>query len=85
MNERNLIDPDDLSTDYCDDPNCLDPYCFDSYPDADAGQATTEYALVLLGAALVALLLVGWATAGGGAGKIGGLLDRVFDAISSKF
>jgi Flp pilus assembly pilin Flp len=84
MNERNLIDPDDLDfTDYCTDPDCLDPYCYDSYD--DAGQATTEYALVLLGAALVALLLVGWATAGGGAGKIGGLLDRVFDAISSKF
>ena len=47
----------------------------------DAGQATTEYALVLLGAALVALLLVGWATAGGGAGKIGQLLDRVIDSV----
>jgi hypothetical protein len=53
--------------------------------DGDAGQATTEYALVLLGAALIALLLVGWATAGGGAGKIGSLLDHVFDAISKKF
>jgi Flp pilus assembly pilin Flp len=50
----------------------------------DAGQATAEYALVLLGAALVALLLVAWATAGGGAGKIGHLLDRVFDAITQK-
>ena len=47
----------------------------------DAGQATTEYALVLLGAALVALLLVAWATGGGGAGKIGRLLDRVVDSI----
>ncbi|MET0910106.1 MAG: hypothetical protein ABWZ99_11590 [Ilumatobacteraceae bacterium] len=47
----------------------------------DAGQATTEYALVLLGAALIALLLVGWATAGGGAGKIGQLLDRVLDSV----
>ena len=34
----------------------------------DGGQATAEYALVLLGAALVALLLIAWATAGGGAG-----------------
>jgi len=50
----------------------------------DAGQATAEYALVLLGAALVALLLIAWATGGGGAGKIGGLLDRVVDAITSK-
>lgn len=51
----------------------------------DWGQATTEYALVMLGAALVALLVVAWATAGGGAGKIGRLFDRVIDAIISKF
>jgi uncharacterized membrane protein YccC len=50
----------------------------------DAGQATAEYALVLLGAALVALLLIGWATGGGGAAKIGHLLDRVLDAIVAK-
>ena len=48
------------------------------------GQATAEYALVLLGAALVALLLIAWATAGGGGGKIGQLLDRVVDTITSK-
>jgi hypothetical protein len=50
----------------------------------DRGQATAEYALVLLGAALVALLLIAWATAGGGAGRIGGLLDRVLDTITSR-
>jgi hypothetical protein len=50
----------------------------------DRGQATAEYALVLLGAALVALLLIGWATAGGGAAKIGHLLDSVIDAITGK-
>lgn len=50
----------------------------------DRGQATTEYALVLLGAALVAMLLVAWATAGGGSGRIGSLLDRVLDAVTSK-
>ncbi len=50
----------------------------------DAGQATAEYALVLLGAALVALLLVAWASGGGGAGKIGQLLDRVVDSITSR-
>ncbi|MEY2522983.1 MAG: hypothetical protein QOJ66_1548, partial [Ilumatobacteraceae bacterium] len=43
----------------------------------DRGQATTEYALVMLGAAVIALLVVGWATSGGGAGKIGHLFDRV--------
>jgi Flp pilus assembly pilin Flp len=50
----------------------------------DRGQATTEYALVMLGAAVIALLVVGWATSGGGAGKIGHLFDRVIDAISGK-
>lgn len=50
----------------------------------DRGQATAEYALVLLGAALVALLLIAWATGGGGAGKIGRLLDRVIDSITSR-
>jgi Flp pilus assembly pilin Flp len=50
----------------------------------ESGQATAEYALVLLGAALVAVLLITRATAGGGAGKIGQLLDRVVDSILSK-
>jgi len=50
----------------------------------DGGQATAEYALVLLGAALIALLLIAWATAGGGAGKIGQLLDTVLDTIIGK-
>jgi Flp pilus assembly pilin Flp len=50
----------------------------------DIGQATTEYALVMLGAALIALLVVAWATGGGGAGKIGRLFDRVIDAVTSK-
>lgn len=45
------------------------------------GQATTEYALVLLAAALVALLVVAWATSGGGAAKIGQLFDRVIDSV----
>jgi hypothetical protein len=48
---------------------------------ADAGQATTEYALIMLGAALVALMVVTWATAGGGAGKIGQLFEQVLDAV----
>jgi Flp pilus assembly pilin Flp len=50
----------------------------------DRGQATTEYALVMLGAAVIALLVVGWATSGGGAGKIGHLFDRVIDAVTDK-
>ena len=39
---------------------------------------------MLLGAALVALLLVAWATSGGGAGRIGDLLDQVLDAVTSR-
>lgn len=47
----------------------------------DRGQATTEYALVLLAAALVALLVVAWATAGGGGARISRLFNRVIDAV----
>jgi hypothetical protein len=50
----------------------------------ERGQATAEYALVLLGAAAVAILLIAWATSGSGAGKIGDLLDKVLDTITSK-
>lgn len=44
----------------------------------DGGQATAEYALVLLGAAAVALLLVAWAT---NSGKVDDLLNGVIDKI----
>lgn len=50
----------------------------------DPGQATTEYALILLGAALVGLLVVAWATSGGAAGRIGQLLDAVVDSVISR-
>ena len=48
---------------------------------SDRGQATTEYALVLLAAALVGVLVVGWATSGGGAAAIGRLFDGVIDSV----
>jgi Flp pilus assembly pilin Flp len=44
----------------------------------ERGQTTAEYALVLLGAAAVALLIALWAKSGG---KIGKLLDTVFDSL----
>jgi Protein of unknown function (DUF4244) len=47
----------------------------------ESGQATAEYALVLLGAATVALLLVAWATE---TGAVGRLLDAVLDSILDK-
>lgn len=50
----------------------------------DSGQATTEYALVLLAAALVALLVVAWATAGGGSAKISGLFNKVIDSVTNR-
>jgi Flp pilus assembly pilin Flp len=50
----------------------------------DSGQATVEYALVLLGAALVALLLIGWFTVGGGAARVGNFLGHIFDTIEEK-
>ena len=45
------------------------------------GQATAEYALVLLGAASIALLVVAWAAR---SGRIGDLLDTVFNTIGRK-
>jgi hypothetical protein len=44
------------------------------------GQATTEYVLVLLGVAAIALVVATWAAR---TGKITELLDRVFDSIAS--
>ena len=47
-------------------------------PDSEAGQTTAEYALVLVGVAAIALLVVAWAT---DTNKIGRLLDGVLDSI----
>lgn len=45
------------------------------------GQATTEYALILLVASVIATLVIAWATLGGGSGRIGELFDTIFDGI----
>ncbi len=45
----------------------------------ERGQATAEYALVLLGAAAVAMLLVSWVTK---TNRISNLLDAVFRHIT---
>ncbi len=47
----------------------------------DQGQATAEYALVILGASAMALLVISWAAS---TGAVGDLLDRVFNSISSR-
>jgi hypothetical protein len=44
----------------------------------EEGQTTAEYALVLLGAATIALLIALWAKQGG---KVGRLLDAIFDSL----
>ena len=49
--------------------------------DGERGQASAEYALVLLGAAAVALLIVAWAAKSDLVGK---LLDTVLKAITDK-
>ena len=47
---------------------------------ADRGQTTAEYALVLVGAATIAMLVIAWA---GSTSRIGGLLDAVMRSITS--
>lgn len=47
----------------------------------DAGQTTAEYALVLLAAAAIALLVIAWATK---TNRIGKLFDFVLDQIIGK-
>jgi len=46
----------------------------------ERGQTTAEYALVLLGVAAIALLVVAWAA---DTNRIGRLLDSVLDSILS--
>jgi hypothetical protein len=48
---------------------------------SEAGQTTAEYALVLLGAAAIALLVLAWATQ---TNKIGRLLDAIVDSLMDK-
>ncbi|MEM8705015.1 MAG: DUF4244 domain-containing protein [Actinomycetota bacterium] len=47
----------------------------------DRGQATAEYALVILGAAALALLVIGWAA---NTSAIGDLFDAVIDSVASR-
>lgn len=50
-------------------------------PRDERGQASAEYALVLLGAAAVALLVTGWAAR---TNRVGRLLDAVMDQLLSR-
>lgn len=51
------------------------------YARGDRGQATAEYALVVLGAAAVAMLLIAWATT---TGKVSTLLNKVVDSVADR-
>lgn len=70
--------------------NAVDTYCIvgmsasTSLNHRSRGQATVEYALIMLVAAVIATLVITWATAGGGAGKIGGFFDAIVERILSK-
>ncbi len=46
----------------------------------DLGQTTAEYALVLVGAATIAMLVIAWA---GSTSRIGGLFDAVLRSVTS--
>lgn len=47
----------------------------------DRGQTTAEYALVVIGAATVAMLLIAWAT---DTGKVSTLLNKVVESVSDR-
>ncbi len=63
-----------------DHPSALDTMATRLRRD-ERGQTSAEYALVLLGAAAIALLLVAWATK---SDLIGKLFDAVLNAITGK-
>jgi hypothetical protein len=52
-----------------------------SRSDRERGQAVTEYVLLLLGVAAIALAVAAWAAK---SGKISDLLDRAFNEITSR-
>ena len=46
---------------------------------SDRGQTTAEYALVILGAAAIALLVLAWAAQ---TGKVSTLLNKIVDSVA---
>ena len=48
---------------------------------SDRGQATAEYALVILGAAALALLVIAWAA---NTSAVGDLFDAVLDSVRGR-
>ena len=62
-----------MSTNSSPDPSTVGPR-------PDRGQTTAEYALVLVGAATIAMLVIAWA---GSTSRIGSLLDAVLRSVTS--
>lgn len=62
-------------------PNDLTPSAPTSVSGSESGQASVEYALVLLGAAIVATLLISWATS---TNLIDALFSHVINLIQGK-
>ncbi|MEZ5145055.1 MAG: DUF4244 domain-containing protein [Acidimicrobiales bacterium] len=63
------------------DPGSAQPSAGDRRGRRDDGQTTAEYALVLLGAAAIAVLIISWATK---TNLIGKLFDFVIDHVMGK-
>ena len=63
------------------DPRPMRPAAHRTHAGGEAGQTTAEYALVLVGVAAIALLVVAWATQ---TDAVGRLLDAVLDSIIRK-
>jgi Flp pilus assembly pilin Flp len=53
--------------------------CADERVREEKGQTSAEYALVVMGAAFVALVIATWAKS---TDRIGALLDKVFDTVT---
>ena len=69
-----------MSLEFSATRRCVSPLPFVA-PHHDRGQATAEYALVILGAAAIALLVIGWASS---TSAVSDLLDRVVRAVADR-
>ena len=69
-----------MSLEFSATRRCVSPLSFGASRH-DRGQATAEYALVILGAAAIALLVIGWASS---TSAVSDLLDRVVRAVADR-
>ncbi|MGA0237273.1 MAG: DUF4244 domain-containing protein [Acidimicrobiales bacterium] len=69
-----------MSLEFSATRRCVSPLTFVTSRH-DRGQATAEYALVILGAAAIALLVIGWASS---TSAVSDLLDRVVRAVADR-